>query len=255
MIVAGGQFTRLQHATEEAFVRTEAQYLAAYDPPLAASAGREGLEAAARLGLKAAQRCGWTEGPQVRLYLQLVTSFGSYFDTDRQYAWLHPFLDGASDLPAAERSRLLYWHATRYIDSTYGESRLHAIAAVERGARLNLEVLADVGREFSARALALLARLHPQRNEFVQSDAGRWLTEKSSSEARRLGLAGPAAAPLLMCLMFGFGHGVADDPLYPWVRRAVAAPDLDGERRTAMLLAGTQDHLAEMLRQFREARR
>lgn len=255
MIIVEEQLGRLQDASHESFVRAEARHLAAYDPPLADSAGREGLEAAVRLGLGAARSCGFTEGAQVRLYLQLMTSFGSYFDTDRQYAWLHPFLDASSDLAAPERSRLLYWHATRYIDCAYGQNRLHAVVALERGSRLGMEVLAEVGKEYSARALGLLARLHPQRNEFVQSEAGHWLVAKAVGESRRLRLGGAAGAPLMMCLMFGFGHGVAEDPLYPWVQRTLSDPGLDGERRTEELLAKTQAHLAGMLRRVKEARR
>lgn len=250
MIVVAEQFVRLR----DAFVKTEARYLAAYDPPLADSAGSEGVEAAVRHGVEAARSHGFTEGAQVRLYLQLMTSFGSYFDTDRQYIWLHPFLDAASDVLSLERSRLLHWHAKRYIDATYGENRMHALMALQRGARLSIEMLAEVGKEYSSRALALLARLHPERNEFVQSDAGQWLIGKAARESQRLGLAGPAAAPLLMCLMFAFGHGVADDPLYRWASRILSAPDFAGERRTAALLQAAHAHLDEMLRRVKEAR-
>lgn len=252
--ISAHQLARLQQESERSFAQAEAQHLAAYDPPLAAAAGPAGLEAAGRLGIAAARRCGWSEGPQVRLYLELMTSFGSHFDSDPLYAWLRPLLDPASEIPARERSRLLWWHAGRYLARAHGRNGVHLVAAGQRAARLTLPALADLGAQFHDNAPALLLRLHPQRIEFVSVDAARALVDQSPGEARRLQLGGPAAAPLLLCLMFGFGHRVADDPLHPWVREALQAAS-DPEARTAALHAAAQAQLARLLQAATEASR
>lgn len=255
IVIAAKQFAQFEQCTEDNFAKAETEHLAHYDPPLAVSAGRGGLEAAAHLGVHTARRCGWTQGPQIRLFLELMTSFGSRFDSDPMYAWLHPFLDPSSDLPALERSRLLWWHATRYMAQAFGENGLHVIVAGEHASRLDLAMLSKVGQDFAVSGPALLLRLHPERNAFFTAAAARALLERSTGEARRLQLGGLAAQPLLMCLMFNFGHGVADDPLYPGMRQALSQPGLDPEGRTSALYASAHALLAQMLNPIRNARR
>lgn len=253
--VDAGQLTRLQENSETRFIAAEAEQLALYAPPLAASAGRPGLEAAVRLGLQAARRAGFTAAPQIRLYLQLMTSFGSRFGKDLQYQWLHPLLDSDKGLPARERARLLHWHSTLYLDRTYGKNGLHGIAAGLQASRLDMAALAEVGSDFANRAPHLLARLHPQRVPYLSGSIGRWLIEQAAEGAARHGLGGAAAAPLLVCLMFGFGHGVVDDPLHPWVREALSNSALSGLNKTAELLARTQRTLSSLLQPTMEGRR
>jgi len=254
IVISSGQLTRLQEQIDAAFVRAEAERLVLYAPPLATSAGQAGLEAAVLLGLKAARRAGFTETPQIRLYLQLMTSFGSYFDTDPQYEWLHPLLNMTEGLTTRERARLLYWHSTLYLENAYGKSGLHGIAAGMRASQLDEATLAAIGTDYANRGPALLTHLHPQRSAYLSDSTTQLLLDKAADVARQNRLGGDAAAPLLLCLMFGFGHGVADDPLHPWVRETLSNAALSGTDKTTELLARAQGTLTLMLQPIREAR-
>ncbi len=249
------QMGRLQVQSDARYAITEARHLAAYAPALDAVAGRDGLQAAVHVGLATARRAGFTEGRHIRLLLQLMPHFGSRFDTDPQYTWLHPWLDPAAVHGAAERARMLFWHATLYLERAYGPQGVHGIGAALRGARRGLADFAAVGADPAAHAPGLIARLHPQRVPYLSRDTASKLIDHAFSEAPRLGLGGPAAGPLLLALMFGFGHGVASDPLHPWVADVLARPDLDGEARTAALHARAQATLAILLEPVTEARR
>ena len=253
--VDASQLTRLQASTELPFVRAEAQKLASFAPPLAAAAGRAGLEAAVRLGLEATRRAGFTEPAQIRLYLQLMASFGSHFNTDPQYQWLHGLLSEAEGAGAYERARLLHWHATLYLERTYGKKGAHGIAAGMRATRLDVATLAEIGADYGTRGPYLLARLHPQRAPYLSGAVARLLLEKATKDANTFGLGGAAAAPLLLCLMYGFGHGVANDPLYPWVHATLSSKGLSGAAKTDELFARAQSTLASMLQPVSEARR
>jgi hypothetical protein len=252
--IGASQLTRLQEHVDTAFARSEAEQLALYAPPLAASAGQAGLEAAVLLGLKAARRAGFTEAAQVRLYLQLMTSFGSHFDTDPQYEWLHHLLNTAEALTARERARLLYWHSSQYLQHAYGKNGLHGIAAAMRASRLDTATLATIGAEYANRGAYLLAHLHPQRGPYLTTPIIEWLLKKAADAVTQNRLDDAAAAPLLLCLMFGFGHGVLDDPLYPWVRDTLANTKMSGTEKVTALLARAQGMLTPLLQQVREAR-
>lgn len=254
IVISAGQLTRLQEQVDSAFVRAEAAQLALYAAPLAASAGQAGLERAVLLGLKAARRAGFTEAPQMRLYLQLMTSFGSYFDTDPQYEWLQHLLNTAEGLTSRERARLLYWHSTLYLERVYGKNGLHGIAFGMRASRLDAATLAAITTDYANRGPYLLAQLHPQRGAYLSAASTHLLLDKAVGVAGRNGLGGDAAAPLLLCLMFGFGHGVADDPLYPWVRETLSNAALSGTEKTTQLLARAQGMLTSMLQQITAAR-
>lgn len=249
------QMGRLQTQVDAQYACAEAEHLASYAPTLAAVAGRGSLEASVHIGLASARRAGFTQARQIRLLLQLMTHFGSHFDTDPQYAWLHPWLDASSGPDAAERARLLYWHATLYLERAYGREGVHGIGAALQASRLDLAALAVIGADYAGRAPQLLARLHSQRTPFLSRETAGALIARASSEAPRLGLGGTAAAPLLLALMFGFGHHVAEDPLHPWAAEALAEPGLDGEARTAALHQRAQVTVAALLKPVMEARR
>lgn len=249
------QMGQLQDQADARYAMTEARHLAAYAPALEAVAGADGLRAAVHVGLASARRTGFTEGRHIRLLLELMTHFGSRFDTDPQYAWLHPWLDPAAVQGADERARMLFWHATLYLERAYGRQGIHGVGAALHASRLGLDALAAVGADPAAHAPGLIARLHPQRVPYLSRDTASKLIDHAFGEAPRLGLGGPAAGPLLLALMFGFGHGIAEDPLHPWVADVLARPGLDGEARTAALHARAQATLAILLEPVTEARR
>jgi hypothetical protein len=246
---------RIRNATEARFIRHEAKQLARHAPPLAEAAGQPALEKAVQLGLAAARRAGFTEAPQIRLYLRLMTSFGSHFDTDPQYQFLRELLQPEGDLDAIERARLLYWHATQYFARVFGSKREHAIAAATCLSELDVPTLAEAGADYDRRGPDLLASLHPRRIAWLPDRTVRRMMDTAAEDAARHGLGGPAGAPLLLSLMFSFGHRVTVDPLYPWVRQTLSDTALSGPDRTEALAAATRHTISSMLSTLREALR
>jgi hypothetical protein len=208
----------------------------------------------ARLGLKLAREYGFTEARQIQLYLEMMVSFGSGFDSDPQYSWLHPYLEKMSGVSTRERSRLLCWHATVYLDRVYGEDAAHGIAALERASLVDRQTLEEVGQNLDTFGPRLLARLHPRRMEYLDMDAVNDLLQKARSDAQQFGLMSTTGAPLLFLLMFGFGHLATDDALYPWIRRTLTNAQLEGQERVEQLLQHARTFTTMMLRQIKKAR-
>ena len=253
--IAGEQMACLAEAADERFVRTSVEQMQRYDPLLARAAGDAGLAAAARMGLATARRHGFADGAQVKLCLELGMSLGSGFATDPQYRWLRPFLEGIDGVGVRERSRLLWWHATLFLDRVHGATGANAIAAAERASLVDLALLEAVGQNFESLGPRMLVRLHPQRSKYLDGAAVTALLAKARADAARFGLAAPAGTPLLLGLMFLFGHRVSDDPLHPWVGDVLADKARTGSTKVAELLQRAQTFASVALAQVRKARR
>jgi hypothetical protein len=254
MIIRQEQTNSLAQAAEAGYVENAVAHLERYDPPMAAAAGRPGLERLARDGLTAARSHGFTEDRTLQLYLELLVSLGSGFDTDPQFRWLQPFLEPLDSISTVERARLLHFHATAYLDRAYGAQREHGRAVIARAAAIRLESLKHIGSDIDAAAKRLVDWLHPQRADFVDADALRDLAAGAREEAGRARLPMAEGAALLFLLKFTFGHNVCSDPLYPWLERQLASPDPpDESTRMERLAVRTQTYLTMMQRNVGEA--
>jgi hypothetical protein len=253
MIIRNEQFKALTEVADAGYVQSAVAHLKTYDPLLASAAGDEGLAKVARNGLTAARGYGLGQGRALQLYLQLMMSFGSGFDTDPQFRWLHPFLQNMEGVGALERARLLHFHATSYLDRAFGERGKHGQAALERISLLTVDRLRDVGKDFHGRGARLLEYLHPQRMDYLEPDVMDDLISSAWTHANQASLPMPESAVLLFLLMFAFGHQVCEDPLHPWLERQLRSGGAnDGPARLQQLETRSKTYLEMMLRQLKE---
>jgi len=237
------QMEQLDLAMDERFVRSAVPRLQASHPVEAQSATPAGLESVARLGLARAR--GYGLGQAVDLYIELMLSFGSDFDTDPQYRWLWPLLQGLEGVSALERERLLRWHTSLYlgrINKTDGGA-----SALERFGQLDMSTLESVGRDLPGLASSLAAQLHPERMDYVDIEALGSLVQPARAGAAGFGPEAPVAAALLFALMFRFGHAALNDPLYPWIGEGVREGSMD------KLLNRAKSFALALVQEIREA--
>ena len=253
MIIRAEQFETLTAVADAGYIQSAVAHLKTYDPLLAASAGDEGLAKVARQGLGAARGYGLGQGTALRLYLELMMSLGTRFDTDPQFGWLHPWLENIDGIGAVERARLLHFHATSYLDRAFGERGEYGHAALERISLLTLDRLRDVGKDFKSRGARLLEYIHPQRMDFLAPAAIDSLTAAAWTAANQASLPVQDGAVLLFLLMFAFGHNVCSDPLHPWLERQLRGGPGDGPARLQQIETRSRTYLEMMLRQLKEA--
>ncbi len=234
-------------ASGEVYVARAVAHLQVYDPPLAGAAGRAGLEKLARDGLIAARQQSFFQDRGVQLYLELMMSLGCGFDTDPLYRWLGPYLDANSGVAEVERARLLHFHVLAYLDRAYGERREHGGAVLERAATLSAERLHQVGTNLDSKALAFVEWLHPQRADFIDSEAVQMLAVSAQKDAVEAGCNTPGGAALLFLLKFVFGHMVLSDPMYSWIQPQRRDTD-DAAARVQRLMERSRAYLLAMQR-------
>jgi hypothetical protein len=90
--------------------------------------------------------------------------------------------------------------------------------------------------DFSSTVLAETARIHPQKYAYVGEPALRTLIAKGEAEASRYGLSTQREILLLVVLMFSFGQGCTEDPIYPWIADTLGNDRVPGPSERASQL-------------------
>jgi hypothetical protein len=250
MIIRREQHATLTAVSNEIAVNQAVAHLENYDTLLASAAGTDGLREVVRIGFNKAERYGWTASNHVQLYLELLMSFGSAFDTDPQYGWLRRYLDPAEG-SAATRCSLLHFHAVAYLDRAFGEQGELGLAALERAETLTLDRLHRVGESLSHQAQGLVSYLHAERLDYLEPGVLDELVESAKLAANQFGLGMPAGAALLLVLQFLFGHRVHEDPVHPWLRRMLESP-LEGEAKLEQIATKSSVYVKLMRRRLSE---
>ena len=246
LVIRDDQRVALRQHRLASFAERMTSHLMDFAPRHAETIGRERMGAVVQRGIRDAEAAGFdTVGP-VRLYLELMCLFGSYFGTDPQLPWAGEILRAGFTDDQAARADALHRRSGRFLSEVFGPGNIHGRAA--------LMALSDWARQprplpdsgFEAAASSGVAAIWPQRYACAGDGALRALAARARAEADARGLATDRGRTLVFILMLGFGHGFADDPLFPWfsedgLRDRVADP---AERLEARM----QAYLAVMMR-------
>lgn len=99
-------------------------------------------------------------------------------------------------------------------------------------------------------------RIFPQKAKFVGEQNLGLLLRSGSSSAQKLGFPTPRGDLLMVSLMFAFGHGCSNDPLYPWIARTlndekITSPTARADRLEKKALTWLSHVLAKPLEEHR----
>jgi hypothetical protein len=222
MIIRNEQMKELSEAVSRAFEKEMVLHLAEFSPPLFKAVKEEQLRLAIRFGIGRASEYGITFRGPLRLYLELMLLFGSHFDTDPQYPWTAEILNGQESIPQMQRAERIYEKTCDYRTNVAGPQDIYTLEALRSISMLARLPLAVTEADFVPHMLEEIARVYPQKAAYVGSDGLKALIDRGIVAARRYGFSTIRARALSVVLMFAFGHGCFDDPLYPWIAKTVA---------------------------------
>ena len=240
--ITSHQYEVLQAEAVSAFEASMIERCSELSPVVAAVLGKDGLLVFIRGARDRAASHGFSNVGPVRLFIELSLLFGSGFDADVQYPWAKESLGSGDPETQIGRSNTLFERSMEAMGRVYGAGGEAKYAALRGLQALLLAPPPLRADEFAAVALAEMARVHPQKFEFVGEPALRSLIAAGTAEASAHGLTELSDAWLLVFLMFAFGQGCSKDPLYPWIGRTlrsekIATPALRaGQLREKSLL-------------------
>jgi hypothetical protein len=148
---------------------------------------------------------GFTRPADVRLYLDLMVLFGHRFDVDPQLPWVETALKRKS-------MKALFGSALDYLGAISGETGNLYVKALLRARKCLPSSLVDKQCGSAADLAALLAPLHPEKNQVMRAqlpalfELARTLTSQHSKGVRAL-------YPVMMFLL---GSHFETDPRYAW---------------------------------------
>ena len=157
-------------------------------------------------------------GP-IRLFIELMFLFGSAFDTDPQYPW-------ASQILGAPDDQMLRAEQLRDKTLDYQKKVSGSDAANTHKALRDLSVWAKKPVIFSSNQFTPgmqqeMAHIFPQKAAYIGEEGLTVLISEGSAEARQYQFPTIRGDALVVALMFAFGHGCTDDPLYPWISQTL----------------------------------
>ena len=184
--------------------------------------GDDQIRLAIRLGFARAASYGFTLRGPVRLYIEMMLLFGSYFDTDLQYSWAGATLreeDGER-----ERARRLFEQLLDYRSHVGGPNDTFALNALKRLAARARASLPEGDNDIVESIYSFVASIYPEKAAYLGDARMRAVIHHGIATARRLGFSSRRAELLVVVLAFVFGHENARDPVYPWIAATLEDP-------------------------------
>lgn len=203
---------------EAALLRFEDEMIAHskdFSPKLTQVLGDDQVRIGVRRCINRAGEYGFTLRGPIRLYIEMMFLYGSGFDSDPQYPWAARILRSQEE--QMQRAESLYQEILRYQENVSGTGGVNTIKALWRLSNMARSDLRFTPNDYSVRMRHEMYLTFPEKAQYVGEDALTVLIRKGSALARECLFPSPRGEMLLTTLMFAFGHGCTDDPLYPWI--------------------------------------
>jgi hypothetical protein len=219
MIIRKAQMEELQKVPLLAFENEMVAHLAEFSPALYQVIKDDQMRVVVRFGIEKAEEYGLTLRGPIRLFLELMLLFGSHFDTDPQYPWAVKILK--TDAPEMERAERLHAQVLDYQEKVSGPDGVNTRKALEELSVMARKPTPLSSDNFETETRQAMMRAFPQKADYIGEDAAAALMKEGRAEAQKYNLPTLRGEALIMILMFAFGHGCTDDPLYPWISRTL----------------------------------
>ncbi len=250
MIVRAAQIETLEAYAKDAFTKEMAEHLKSFAPKLCEVVGDPAVRRIAESGIERARSYGLTNRGPVRFFLELTCTLGSGFDTDPQLRWASETLTDGSIPTDMFRAERLHERMVVYLDRVAGPNHEYAIDALKKLLEFNFEIAPREGWSEEA-VLKVIARLYPQKYEFVGESIARTITQEAAGEAAQYGLPAGKGAAALAGTKFAMGHQICEDPWYPWIGTALKDDRIvDGEGRLSRLVSKLRTYGTHVLAYF-----
>jgi hypothetical protein len=218
-----------------------------FAPKLSKVLGEAQLRLAVRAAMARADGYGFTNRGPIRMLVELMFLFGSAFDSDPQYPWAREILGDPA--PQMQRADRLYARVMDYQAQVSGADLANTLAALWSLSFFAQQPLTLTAQSFVPDMLREMTGIFPHKAAYLGEEALTALIREGCAVARAASFPTLRGYALVVALMFAFGHGCTDDPLYPWIARTlgdarIADPTARAERLERKALTWLEHVLA-----------
>jgi hypothetical protein len=190
-----------------------------FAPTLCKIIGRDQVRVVVRSAMTKALGYRFSNKGPIRLFVEMTFLCGSAFDTDPQYPFVSVELrSNQEQMARAERIHLGYLDYLERVSGPAAANVNYALAQIPSLARVPLPFTAH---NFADGLLKEMNRIFPQKVGYLGETRLRALIDEGKFEADRYAFSEIRHTVLIVVLMFAFGHGCTDDPLYPWIAKTL----------------------------------
>ena len=228
MVIRTSQFETLSNQTAAAFEQEMRDHLFDFAPEHCKVIEEAGVREVIRLGMKRAGAYGFTNRGPIRLYLELMFMFGSEFATDPQHPWAAPFLQETMPGDQMQRAQGLYDATQKYLERVAGPNHHFSAVALrktrEEISQASAAQLKIPPQEMRPRLKSVLQRIYPEKSNYLEDRGLEQVIDIGFERAQENKVQHVRGIALFTFLVFALGHGICDDPLFPWIRRVLSDP-------------------------------
>lgn len=247
MKISGEQMRAFEEVRLPDFEDRMVEHLREFTPLHTKSLGEEGIRKLIQAGMARAKRHGFTRRGSVRFYIETTVLLGIDFDTDPQYPRIGEILADKSMRDETDRADAIHEWLALFLNEVGGPDREFAKRSLKRGRRIPLVPISQESPTFMTELISRMRDNYPEKVEFLGERAMKGLIKRAVEEATRQSVATDAGVCMLLGLMYSVGHGVTNDPKYPWVAGTLTGPSLTADRRVERLHSKTMTYLDHVL--------
>lgn len=242
------QLRTFGRAAQTSFESTLVAHARAFAPRLAALRGDAAVQALVRRAMVDARAHGFDLRGPARFWVEMALAYGvRWYDDPRLESVNGPLR--RVDLGQCFRADLVYEALMAHVAQVEGRDKERARAALTALVTIDWRTELSMPAPPEVQLQAVVARLPEACRDALGAPVRLRLVRSASEACGQLAIDCPGCAVLVSGLMLGFGHGVLDDPMYPWVLgtlrsgRAGAVKRCEAlARKTRWYLRATLDH-------------
>lgn len=217
LVIRTEQMDVFKKTALQSFEDEMVEHLAQFSPSLYKVVGEEQMRKVIQLGMSQAAQYGFTYRGPVRLYLELMLLFGSYFDTDPQYPWAAEILTNQESDTQMQRAERLYEKTMDYRQKVVGPEDAYTLEALKKMRVFAKQPVTISADNFIPAMQREIEYIYPQKAAYVGKAGLEALIRKGMGGARRQQFMTERSMGLVVVLMLVFGHGCGKDPLCSWI--------------------------------------
>jgi len=226
LIIRDKQMKVFKIAARRNFENNLIDHLQDFAPNHAASLKPEGLRSVIQFGMKRSRTYRFSLGGPIRFYIEMMFMMGSFFDTDCQIPWAGDILADPETPDQMERADRLYDKAMDYVAQAGGQGRKNALVSLKRTRQQSYEEVIQLQGELIPAMIIRLKGNWPEKCHYIGDEALTELVRKGQKKAREYGFQSNGGTAVFTEFMFQSGHGFDTDPLFPWVSKLLADPNI-----------------------------
>lgn len=193
-----------------------------FSPKLCEVIGEDQLRIALRQAIKRADSYGFTLKGPIRLYIELTFLFGSDFDTDPQFPAIAEILK--SDIGEMERAEKIHKWVLDYNQKVNGKKNINVHNALKELSFFAKSKVNFTAFSFKEEIHQEMQRAFPQKITFIGKESLSILIDDACAKAQSYSFNTIRGQSTIVVLMFAFGRGCINDPLYPWIVSTLKNP-------------------------------